>query len=219
MKSHVLTFFALSLLFCVASVSAQDKPLTNDDIITLSKAGVAEEVIVAKIKTTPASFDTSVEQLQRLKEAGVANNVTVALLQFPDGSKSAVAVTDDVIPGETKAVVYIYRRVDKIFLHPSVFVDGTEIARTDDGQFFVMKLDPGMHYISANKGNSGGKIDFKAGRRYFFRSSFEPGFWKGHGTLELVPRETASLEVAKMKPLEDKWIKNRIFIVTEYPQP
>ena len=50
--------------------SAQDAPtagLTNRDVMELIKAGLSAEVVVAKIKTSPTSFDTSAAALQELK--------------------------------------------------------------------------------------------------------------------------------------------------------
>ncbi len=185
----------------------------------MAKAGVAEAVIIAKIKSSPGSFDTSVEQLGLLKEAGVSEAVTIAMVQFPLGNKSSAHESDEVVPNEPKAIVYIYRRTDKMRLRPSVFVDNKEVARTEDGRFFVLKLDPGPHDITVNKGKSGGTVQFQAGRRYFFRSSFEPDFWKPRGTLELIPRETARLEVAKLQPLDPKSIKDKNLVVSNYPEP
>ena len=63
------------------SVSVQ---LTNKDILDLHKAGLPEQVLVAKIKSSQANnFDTSPSQLKELKAAGVADGVILAMVEGP----------------------------------------------------------------------------------------------------------------------------------------
>jgi len=52
--------------------AAQPKPLVNADIVKMVKAGLAENTIVLAIQNKPSSFDTSPEELIRLKEQGVS---------------------------------------------------------------------------------------------------------------------------------------------------
>ncbi|MBV9242992.1 MAG: DUF2846 domain-containing protein [Acidobacteria bacterium] len=213
----------LIAIFGALSTFAQDKPLTNDDVISLSKSGVAAEIIVAKVRSTPGKFDTSTDQLKALKDAGVADSVVLAMVQFPQGSKSSAPTeaADDVIPNETKAVIYVYRRkeFDTRNLQPSVYADDVEVARMDDGKFFIIKLDPGKHNIVVNKGFSGAAIDMKAGHRYYFRVTYKPGFLKARSEMEYVAYEQGKLEVANMKPLEDKWIKDKTRVSVSEPKP
>jgi len=185
---------------------------TNTDVISLTKSGIASYIIVAKIKNSPAKFDTSPNQLKELKDAGVADAVILAMVQYPLGSSSASDSSDnETVPGETKAIIYVYRR--KEFntrnLQPSVYVDDVEVARMDDGKFFIIKLDPGKHNVVVNKGFSGAGIDLKPGHRYYFRVAYKAGFWKARSEMEYVPWEQGKLEVGSMKPLEDKWIKDK----------
>ena len=58
------------------SVPAQ---LTNKDVLDLHRAGLPEQVLVAKIKSSQTNFDTSPSQLKELKAAGLANNVILAM--------------------------------------------------------------------------------------------------------------------------------------------
>ena len=80
---NFMTIPILTLLFLVASVPVDalpDESIDNDDVILLSEAGLEAETIVAKIQTSPTNFDTSVEALVLLKEAGVSDAVIAAML-------------------------------------------------------------------------------------------------------------------------------------------
>jgi hypothetical protein len=57
--------------------------LTNRDIVEMVKAGLAAEIIVAKIKTASCSFETSPTVLKELKEAGVPDKVILAMIEAP----------------------------------------------------------------------------------------------------------------------------------------
>jgi hypothetical protein len=52
------------LLACsIAMAQQQKKPLTNADVITMIKAGLAESTIVLSIQQSTSNFDTSPEAL------------------------------------------------------------------------------------------------------------------------------------------------------------
>ena len=60
---------------------AADAGLTNKDVVDMVKASLTPAVVVAKIKTSPTSFDTSPAALQELKAAGVPDEVILAMVQ------------------------------------------------------------------------------------------------------------------------------------------
>jgi hypothetical protein len=60
-------------------------PLNNSDIVGLVKAGMSADIIIAKIKTSSCSFETSPAALKELKEAGVPDAVILAMVQAPVG--------------------------------------------------------------------------------------------------------------------------------------
>ncbi len=88
---------ALSVLLITALLSAalpalaaqEPKPqpqpaetrLTNKDVLDMVKANLAPAVVIAKIKTSATSFDTSPAALQELKAAGVPDEVILAMVQ------------------------------------------------------------------------------------------------------------------------------------------
>jgi len=75
--------------------------LTNKDVTDMLKAGLAPEIVVAKIKSSPSSFDTSAESLKALKESGVPDGVILAMVQAPSGA-AQVAVAAAAEPVEVK---------------------------------------------------------------------------------------------------------------------
>ena len=72
-------FFAFLLTFSPAALSAQT--LTTRDIVSLTKAGLGEEVLVALIEVHRSVFPVDGDTLKMLKDAGVPQNVIVAMVR------------------------------------------------------------------------------------------------------------------------------------------
>lgn len=80
-------------------VRAQDKPLTNAEIVKLAKADLGDEVIIAKIKSaTAVKFDTGTDDLVKLREAGVSKAVIAAMLDRSSGTTKTAAVAPAAAP-------------------------------------------------------------------------------------------------------------------------
>ncbi len=62
---------------------AKPEVLTNDSIIRMVSAGLDEDIILAKIKSTPAVFSLDTNELIRLKEAKISQRVLRAMLGKP----------------------------------------------------------------------------------------------------------------------------------------
>ncbi|HXG56863.1 MAG TPA: hypothetical protein VNJ03_15910 [Vicinamibacterales bacterium] len=71
--------FALGALAPAASLSAQT--LTTRDIVELSKAGLAEDILLALIEVNRSVFPVDRATLTSLKRAGVSPNVIVAMVR------------------------------------------------------------------------------------------------------------------------------------------
>jgi hypothetical protein len=69
-------------------------PLSNKNILAMEAMKLGPDVIVAKIKSSPNSFDTSPDGLQKLKRAGVPDRVIVAMVEGPASASSAAPVAD-----------------------------------------------------------------------------------------------------------------------------
>ncbi len=74
------------ILFSFIFGFAQEK-MTNQSVLDLMDLGFGSEVIIAKINTSQASFDTSIDQLKALKEKGVSSDILALMI-----AKSSVAV-------------------------------------------------------------------------------------------------------------------------------
>lgn len=94
MKKLVSSILLLALSLTVVAVPAAQDPntakpqnvstsLTNKDVLHMLKAGLTADVIVAKIKSAPTSFDTSPAALAELKSANVPDAVILAMVKGP----------------------------------------------------------------------------------------------------------------------------------------
>ena len=90
--SKVRLATAALLLLLNAGAAAAD-PLTNDDVLRLTKAGVGEAAIVAMIDSSATDFDTDVDAVVALAEAGVGDAVIAAMVNAQGTPPSAAAGT------------------------------------------------------------------------------------------------------------------------------
>jgi hypothetical protein len=66
-----------------AGQAKKRSPMTVEDVVTLAKAGVSEQVILAQIRAKHASFDLTADQLIQLKSAPVSERVIRAMMELP----------------------------------------------------------------------------------------------------------------------------------------
>lgn len=103
----------LSIVFAgTTPTAAQD--FGNQSIVTLTQAGIGQEVLLAKIQSLPCSYDVSTNSILALKEAGVANTVIAAMVERCIGSTQAQgAVTADSDPASKRSAgLYIDQGTD-----------------------------------------------------------------------------------------------------------
>ena len=81
-RSMVGTAMVVILMAAGAAWAVEDeKPLRNADVIQLTKAGLGDAVIIAKINSArDVEFDLATDELVRLKEAGVSRDVITAMI-------------------------------------------------------------------------------------------------------------------------------------------
>jgi hypothetical protein len=72
--------------FTVAQLKQQ--PLTNENVVTLAKAGFDELFILQLIRSSRTNFDTSVQGLVVLKQAGVSEDL-IRMMAMPQTSPPA----------------------------------------------------------------------------------------------------------------------------------
>ena len=86
---------------------------------------------------------------------------------------------------ELKAIIIIGRLQDfgTRNWRPSVYVDETELARSQNGRYLVAKVDPGKRTVRAEDPKHSLQMELKAGDCYFFRVEIASGLAKAHGRL------------------------------------
>ncbi|MGA9672825.1 MAG: DUF2846 domain-containing protein [Terracidiphilus sp.] len=121
---------------------------------------------------------------------------------------------------DSQATVYIYRYKQYVgsALSPSVYCDETELARMDNGKFFVAKLSPGKHVFHSNDKQSGIDQDLAGGHDYYIRVELVAGMMKGHGRLVSVAPEQGAYEIKQLKPLATDKVKDTQHVVAANAQ-
>ena len=94
MKNTFIFSSLLVFMLCFAfyaNVAAQDESMTNDEVISLTKAGLSPSIIIGKIRSGKSSFDLSTDSLIKLKQAGVSDEIVAAMLEAKSGRSTASA--------------------------------------------------------------------------------------------------------------------------------
>ncbi|HEV7522403.1 MAG TPA: CsgG/HfaB family protein [Candidatus Angelobacter sp.] len=83
------TRLLIALLLCSTLLTAaKQKPLTNDDIIKMAKAGLDEDVMIGTMQANANAFDVSPDALITLKKAGVNAKVLHAMQSLAKSEKA-----------------------------------------------------------------------------------------------------------------------------------
>lgn len=83
--------FTLTLAL-LAGLKAQE-PLTNAAIVKMVKAGLSEDIIVSMVKSQPAQYSISPDQLIGLKAAGVSDKIVAVIVEKSAGGSAPGAPT------------------------------------------------------------------------------------------------------------------------------
>lgn len=65
----------------VAGKATDNRILTNEDIVGLKQAGLGDEVIVAKVKSSPGKYRLETEDVVALKNQGISEAVILAMIE------------------------------------------------------------------------------------------------------------------------------------------
>jgi hypothetical protein len=104
---NLLSLFLI--LMAASAAFAQKEVLSNTEVIEMTKAGLAQNIILNKIKSSEGRFDVSVNGLVEMKKAGVNDEVINALLE----SKPAPPTAADPTPATVSA-----KRASPLFTSP-----------------------------------------------------------------------------------------------------
>jgi hypothetical protein len=178
-------------------------------------------------KTATVAALSAISALFLLKKGGdamIATSTPVKVFvdeekrfRFEGPSLVAVPFVNESKTTDEMATVYIYRPSKWVgrALEPSVFCDGVELGRMDNGRYLMLKLKPGQHVIHMTDQSKGFQINMGGGDEYYFRVGIEAGMWKGAGKITLDDNERGVKEVKKLKPLGAGKIKDKTMVVTE----
>ncbi len=87
MRKSILAVLFLVVCFAVAAQQA----MNNDAVIKMIKAGLSDDLIVTTITNSPGTYDTSVNGLIALKQAGVSDKVVAAMVAKANSPAEAPA--------------------------------------------------------------------------------------------------------------------------------
>ena len=93
-------------------------------------------------------------------------------------------------------------------LTPSIYVNGDEIARMDNGRFFILAVKPGTLRIASSMKQDPLEVEAKAGKTEFMEMAIMTGTWKGGGRLIPTAAGDAKEALKKLKPLDKKWAQS-----------
>lgn len=100
-KKSLSILFVLALSLCLAGVSFGQEVMTNAEVISLSKAGLSNSIIIDKIRTSKSDFDLSTDGLIKLKQAGISDDVVGAMLAAKSGkTPSQTPASTEYTPGK-----------------------------------------------------------------------------------------------------------------------
>ncbi|MBB3694802.1 hypothetical protein [Sphingomonas sp. BK580] len=80
-----------------ATVPVRAEPLTTEQVISLSSAGIGDEAIIAKIKSSGTRLDLSADQMVALKAKGVSGPVLAALLNGGNAASATPVLSIDAL--------------------------------------------------------------------------------------------------------------------------
>ena len=91
----MLTLFiaALVCLISFTAVPAQDEVMTNEEVISLAKAGLSPSIIIGKIRSGKSNFDMSTDSLIKLKQAGVSDDIVSVMLEAKSARSNSSSST------------------------------------------------------------------------------------------------------------------------------
>jgi hypothetical protein len=139
---------AIAGLFLAAPAAAET--LDNATVVAMTKAGLGDEVIVAKVRGSANRFELSTDQIIALKQQGVSSTVLAAMITASTSSPVSAAATmsadspDPLVPHPSG----IYLLADAAAPAKMVRIDATTANQTKTGGFLGYALTGGIASMS-----------------------------------------------------------------------
>ncbi|MBX7223362.1 MAG: hypothetical protein K1Y36_25845 [Blastocatellia bacterium] len=206
----------LPALFCLVSGVfqlpnyAQTAPqaeeiLTNDTIITLTKAGLNSSILVNKIQTSKTSFTLTVEELLRLKKENVADEVVNAMLQTakPLTSGKAMAKTDPNDP-TTPHPAGIYWMREEAGARELLQMDPSVYSQSKSGGVFKSAMTMGIAKVKSKAVIAGERSKFRISHPapvfYFYFEGTNAGLSESGNSFQASSTTPNEFVLVKMEP-------------------
>jgi|ERR1035441_5392225 hypothetical protein len=199
MRKIIIAFVLCALLCCgiVTVVSAQDAEITNARVLEMTKLGLGDDIIIARIKTGACKFTLSDNDLAGLKKANVSDKVIAAMLDASVLTKPRVTIDGNPLElhtiGQEKvggrlghAVSFGIKSVkEKAYLqgqHASVFASSTPAIQIElppnnsIDDYILVLMDGKGDRRELEMASGGGTVGQKHGIRSdrVVRTSYEP---------------------------------------------
>lgn len=140
-KNVLIYAVLLSCFVLSSSVKAQDETMTNQEVISLVKAGLSNSLIINKIHSSKNNFSLSADSMIDLKKAGVSDDVISAMLDAkngqggfsdsqpaapqpqpqPQGASTATSEDDKALKQVDEPGIYILENGKMLLIEPTVF--------------------------------------------------------------------------------------------------
>ncbi len=101
---------SLFILLLLVSGASAGEVLTNESVLAMVKTGVAEKVIIGKIKASQNQFDLSPQALLRLEDAGVGRAVLRAMAEAAAPPPPPRPQSAEEVARETQEAIALYRQ-------------------------------------------------------------------------------------------------------------
>jgi Carboxypeptidase regulatory-like domain/Protein of unknown function (DUF2846) len=207
-----------------AAVTLQGTDTTNKMETTSNEKGeftILDLMPGTYTLTAEAAGYTAIKKEKITIKAGSSASFEMVMVAEKKAEPTATAPTETTtsstqeFPAPGKAFIYVYRhkRVEGFALNPGVYLDDKQIAAMDNGRYFAMAIEPGLHTLRSNDKNSGVEMEFKPNETYYARIEIKTGFWKGHGMMVLVLKEQGAYEIKALKPLNLDMVKNHELVI------
>jgi len=142
---------------------------------------------------------------------------TLLVLAIPNVKSAQTQIRSP--DGKTRVNVYRYKQAYGMALRPSIYCDGKDIARLQNGRSVVLALAPGKHVFRSNDKQSQIDLDLKPDQEYYIRidlAKLAVGLVKAHGRLTLVQAEQGAAEFKQMKAIDVNMVKDAGFLAPEF---
>ena len=165
------------------SAFAQTETLTNDSVISMVKAGLGTTVVVNKIRTSKSQFNLSTNELIRLKESGINEEILMAMQGYSESSDKTTVANGE----RDRDVLPTPRNVSNDENNPLAPHDIGIYLYTERGN------DRKMTELESNA-VTGGRVAGMAGTALTY------GLWMSKNKVK-IPGSTANLQIKEPQPV------------------